>query len=694
MRLPSLVRVVLALLLLTTVAAAGCGSKHAGSSKRVRVAAAASLARAFEEVGRAFQAETGIEPVMTFGSSGLLAKQLEQGAPFDVFASANVGFVDQVVKAGVCDGATQSRYALGQIVVWSTKEVPAKLADLADPRWKKIALANPAHAPYGMAAREALTKLGVYDQLEKEGRLVFGENVQQTMQYAKSGNVDVAIVALSLAVVADGGQVLAIDPSLHAPLDQALAVCGKGAGTESGKKFAAFLASPKGRAIMTRYGFVPPDDAGAAARPAPTIPALPRAEVDAVVEAWLAAQNAGDFDAYQALYDDRFGGIKRVGARTWKFDRTGWFKDRGRMFKAPMTVTAEDVEVHVSGPTAVVRLTQTFAQGKFKDTGTKQLVIARAAGGLRIAREEMLASTVLDGPGAATSTAFGVVADQGGTWLVVGRGDDVEGDGARTDGGGGDGFAYSVNEGVKQLGPAWQKLVGTQVTTYPSATTCTIASFHKLYLLTPHFSTEAAWRGDEDGDGTPESAPLTGAGLLDTVVDAGATDYLVAKLDGCRDTDTVGVLGTSAAAWRQVDDDAAATAAAAAFAKLPTYRSIQDDYASNYGGTGAWSDDADGAEGGVTIWESPDGKRRLALVEARAGTGCGDFEGSMGAVYRVDGGKVSLVSETWFQPSPTLVDTNGDGQPEIASPEELVGWDGKTYSSLYGLDLGFHDCGC
>ncbi len=258
-RRPALLASLLTALAIVTACAA-CGGRTEGSSKQVRIAAAADLARAFEEVAAAFEKETGIKAVMTFGSTGLLSKQIIEGAPYDLFAAANISYVEKVVAAGVCDKASQALYARGRIVLWSPGEVPARLEDLVDPRWKKIALANPDHAPYGMAAKQALVQVGVWDQLVASNRLVFGENVQQTMQYAKSGNVDVAVVALSLAVVADGGASTQIDSALHEPLDQALTVCGKGAGATSGARFAAYVASPAGREIMTRYGFVLPGE--------------------------------------------------------------------------------------------------------------------------------------------------------------------------------------------------------------------------------------------------------------------------------------------------------------------------------------------------------------------------------------------------------------------------------------------------
>lgn len=243
--------------LIVLLLVAACSSKSTG--RTVRVAAAADLARAFEEVGKSFQKKTGITPQFQFGSSGLLAKQIEQGAPFYLFAAANRDYVDQVVKAGRCDAKSVRSYARGKIVVWCRSGVtaPVKLEDLADPKYKKIAIANPEHAPYGRAAKQALEKAGIWDQVQ--GKLEIGENVQATMQYARTGNVDAAIIALSLAVVSDGGSFLPIDDSLYAPLDQAMVVCGNGADADAAHQFEDYLASPDGREVMTRYGFTLPD---------------------------------------------------------------------------------------------------------------------------------------------------------------------------------------------------------------------------------------------------------------------------------------------------------------------------------------------------------------------------------------------------------------------------------------------------
>lgn len=245
---------------LAAVAAGSCGRVQR-AEEPLRVAAAADLARAFGEVGPAFEARAGRKVTFSLGSSGLLARQIAEGAPFDVFASADVSFVDDVVRAGDCFGDTKVMYARGRIVVWTRQDVPppASFGDLADGRFKQVAIANPEHAPYGRAARQALTSLGLWDTIRP--RLVYGENVQQTLQFAQSGNADAAIVALSLALVSDGNRV-DIPADLYEPIVQALVLC-KGSGRrDAAAGFAAFLGSDEGRAIMRRYGFLLPGELG------------------------------------------------------------------------------------------------------------------------------------------------------------------------------------------------------------------------------------------------------------------------------------------------------------------------------------------------------------------------------------------------------------------------------------------------
>jgi molybdate transport system substrate-binding protein len=221
------------------------------------VAGASDLAVAFKQVGEAFEKQTGQKVVFSFGSSGLLAKQIEQGGPFDVFAAANVGFADDVIQNGDCAANSKALYARGRIAIWTPKTTPApkSIGELKDPRWKRIAIANPGHAPYGKAALEALTSAGIADAVR--ARLVYGENVRQTLQFAQSGNAEVAIVAESLARDTDG-QWTVVDDSLHKPLDQAIVVCGKSpARVEVARAFEAFVLSPAGRAILEKNGLRP-----------------------------------------------------------------------------------------------------------------------------------------------------------------------------------------------------------------------------------------------------------------------------------------------------------------------------------------------------------------------------------------------------------------------------------------------------
>lgn len=248
------------ILALLAATAPGCHGKDAAPPAPARVAAAADLAFAFAEVGEAFSKKAGAKPVFAFGSTGLLAKQIEEGAPFDLFAAANVSFTDTVIAKGMCDGASKALYARGRIVLWGRTgvQVPENLAGLTDPRFVKIALANPEHAPYGRAAREALQRAGVWESVQ--GRAVYGENVQQTLKFAESGNADIAFVALSLATVTKGGSYVPVDESLYAPIDQALVVCTHGKNPEMGRAFADFALSPEGHSIMKRYGFLLPGE--------------------------------------------------------------------------------------------------------------------------------------------------------------------------------------------------------------------------------------------------------------------------------------------------------------------------------------------------------------------------------------------------------------------------------------------------
>ena len=242
-------------LLISSALMAGCQTGAPEPHPPVQVAAAADLSLAFEEMGKLFLARTGKKVSFSFGASGALAKQLAQGAPFDLFAAANAGFVDSAVQAGACDAKTKAVYARGHIVVWTKLGGPIvrTLADLQGADIKHIAIANPEHAPYGKAAREALTRAGLWPALE--AKIVHAENVRQALQFAQTGNADAAIVALSLVAKDRTGTRLDVDPGLHGAIEQALVVCNQGHNNEGGREFAKLVESSDGQALLRRYGF-------------------------------------------------------------------------------------------------------------------------------------------------------------------------------------------------------------------------------------------------------------------------------------------------------------------------------------------------------------------------------------------------------------------------------------------------------
>jgi molybdate transport system substrate-binding protein len=224
------------------------------------VSAAADLTPAFEELGALFRNETGIEVIFNFGSTGQLTQQIEQGAPVDLLAAANVTFVEDLERKNLVLSDTKALYAQGRITLWTRNDNPLRLErveDLAQDEVRRIAIANPEHAPYGEAARQALQSAGIWDRVSS--RLVFGENVRQTLQYAETGNVDAAIVALSLSIHSSGRWIL-ISEKLHQPLNQALAVIRGTRHEAEARSFATFINSPQGRVIMRKYGFILPGE--------------------------------------------------------------------------------------------------------------------------------------------------------------------------------------------------------------------------------------------------------------------------------------------------------------------------------------------------------------------------------------------------------------------------------------------------
>ena len=224
------------------------------------VSAAADLTPAFEELGKLFTNNTGIKVTFNFGSTGQLTQQIEQGAPVDLLAAANVSFIEELERQNLILQDTKTLYAQGRITLWTRSDSSLRLdriEDLANPEVRRIAIANPEHAPYGEAARQALESAGIWERVSS--RLVFGENISQALQYAETGNVDAAIVALSLSVNSKGRWVL-ISDQLHKPLNQAFAVIRGTRHEAEARRFATFINSTEGRPVMRKYGFILPGE--------------------------------------------------------------------------------------------------------------------------------------------------------------------------------------------------------------------------------------------------------------------------------------------------------------------------------------------------------------------------------------------------------------------------------------------------
>jgi len=254
-QLAPLAAFVIALACVTACKEKSPGTTTSAPQHELTVAAASDLTPAFEELGREFESATKTKVVFMFGSTGMLTSQIENGAPVDLFAAANVSYLDQLEQKGLIIPDTKAVYARGRITLWTSNDSPVRLqgiADLARPEVQRIAIANPDHAPYGLAAKQALQSAGIWERVQP--KLVYGDNIRQTLQYAETGNVEVAIVSLSLSVPSNGRWTL-IPEELHQPIDQGLAVIKGTKNEQAARAFAAFISSSQGKAVMKKYGF-------------------------------------------------------------------------------------------------------------------------------------------------------------------------------------------------------------------------------------------------------------------------------------------------------------------------------------------------------------------------------------------------------------------------------------------------------
>lgn len=235
----------------------------AAQERRLRVAAAADLQTALPEVAAAFETGNGTHVELVFGSSGNFFAQIQNGAPFDLFFSADNGYPKKLEDSGLALANTRIVYGLGRITLWMS---PNSLCDprretwkcLSDSGVKKIAIANPAHAPYGRAAVASLRAAGLYDQLKE--KLVLGENISQAAQFVQSGNAQAGIIAYSFAVSPGmrNGKWWEIPAELYPAIEQSAVILKAAKNEQAAREFLTFVTQGPGRAVLERCGFLAP----------------------------------------------------------------------------------------------------------------------------------------------------------------------------------------------------------------------------------------------------------------------------------------------------------------------------------------------------------------------------------------------------------------------------------------------------
>jgi len=231
----------------------------------IHIAAAADLKFAMAELSEKFEKQSGTKVNVTYGSSGNFFSQIQNGAPFDLFFSADIGYPRKLEAVGLTEPGTPYEYAVGRIVIWMP---PDAKVDLATQGWKalldvsveKIAIANPEHAPYGRAAVAALQKADIYEQVKL--KLIYGENISQTAQFVQSGNAQAGIVALSLAIspAMRDGKRWEIPAGMHPTLEQGAIILKDAKHKDAARAFLEFVKSAAGRSTLAKYGFQVPEE--------------------------------------------------------------------------------------------------------------------------------------------------------------------------------------------------------------------------------------------------------------------------------------------------------------------------------------------------------------------------------------------------------------------------------------------------
>ena len=234
-----------ACLALITLLLTGCAQRAPG----LTVAAASNLSPAFEEAGAEFTQQTGIPVVFSYAATAVLARQVSESAPFDVFAAADTIHLDQLVEAGYIE--SRAIFARGQLALWVPGSAAPALEDLAKPEIRFVSIAQPELAPYGAAAVEALKAAGLWEAVRP--KLVYTSNINQAKQLAASGNADAAFTAYSL-VMRESGAVVRV----HGSIEQAIGIVARSPHREAAVRFTEFVLSRRGQEILARNGYLAP----------------------------------------------------------------------------------------------------------------------------------------------------------------------------------------------------------------------------------------------------------------------------------------------------------------------------------------------------------------------------------------------------------------------------------------------------
>ena len=250
-------------IILVSILLSGMFQSPAALAAELKIAAASDLNFAFKDLVAVYEKKTGDQVKLTLGSSGNFYSQIENGAPFDLYFSADIRYPQKLIEGGHGVADSLYKYAVGRIVLWvptgSAVSIDKGLESLTSPSVRKVAIANPKHAPYGRAAVAALEHFKLYDAMKD--KLVMGENISQAAQFVESGASDAGIIALSLAMAPTmkaAGKYWEVPADAHPPIEQGAVVLKRSTNQEKARQFLNFLQGNEGQEIMRRYGFLLP----------------------------------------------------------------------------------------------------------------------------------------------------------------------------------------------------------------------------------------------------------------------------------------------------------------------------------------------------------------------------------------------------------------------------------------------------